>query len=274
MRSLTLSSRVKNAAIKVLGIVSSAFVNHPATNNVSPLIPIELTPADKPAFQSKIAPVLGSITARQKIASIYTYNGKVTGWKPDIPFLQYSFYNSVALTDSVVYLAGSGVEALSKRTGKRISQRWALGATPSSDVIEVNPKHRHVYIGGRFSTIYDGNNYYPIPFFIVRPYAEDIATTVEETPYVEIPRNYILHQNYPNPFNPTTRIEFEIPQKEHVKLTIYDILGREVMKLIDGEFNAGRYSVDVNMSGYPSGVYFYRLEAGKFTSVKKMMLIK
>lgn len=213
-------------------------------------------------------------SARQKIASIYTYNGKVTGWKPDIPFLQYSFYNSVALTDSVVYLAGSGVEALSKRTGKRISQRWALGATPSSDVIEVNPKHRHVYIGGRFSTIYDGNNYYPIPFFIVRPYAEDIATTVEETPYVEIPRNYILHQNYPNPFNPTTRIEFEIPQKEHVKLTIYDILGREVMKLIDGEFNAGRYSVDVNMSGYPSGVYFYRLEAGKFTSVKKMMLIK
>ncbi|CUS98464.1 T9SS type A sorting domain-containing protein [Candidatus Kryptobacter tengchongensis] len=88
------------------------------------------------------------------------------------------------------------------------------------------------------------------------------------------PSKFALYQNYPNPFNPATKIEFEIPQKEHVKLRIYDILGREVMKVFEDEISAGRYSISVDMSGYPSGVYFYRLEAGKFVSVKKMMLIK
>ncbi|MCX7761899.1 MAG: T9SS type A sorting domain-containing protein [Candidatus Kryptonium sp.] len=89
-----------------------------------------------------------------------------------------------------------------------------------------------------------------------------------------IPSKFALHQNYPNPFNPVTKIEFEIPQRENVKLVIYDVLGREVKRVIDGELDAGRYKVDVDMSDYSSGVYFYRLEAGKFSSIKKMMLLK
>lgn len=101
----------------------------------------------------------------------------------------------------------------------------------------------------------------------------DATTNVEEDKNI-IPNKFVLYQNYPNPFNPSTRIEFEIPQREHVKLTIHDILGREVMRIIDKEFGAGKYSVNVDMSGHPSGVYFYRLEAGRFVSVKKMMLIK
>ncbi|CUU06790.1 Por secretion system C-terminal sorting domain-containing protein [Candidatus Kryptobacter tengchongensis] len=213
-------------------------------------------------------------STRERIASIYTYNGKVTKWKPEIQSGSY-YYSSVALTDSVAYFAGSSVEALSKKTGKKVSREWQLRGHPTSTskVVEVNQKYRHVYIGGKFIDIFDGNNSYPIPFFIVRPYAEDIATAIEKTPHI-IPNNYQLYQNYPNPFNPATKIEFEIPQKEHVKLTIYDILGREVMKVFEDEISAGRYSISVDMSGYPSGVYFYRLEAGKFVSVKKMMLIK
>lgn len=213
-------------------------------------------------------------SVRQRIASIFVSNGRITGWKPDLN-LQYDYHNSVALTDSVIYFAGTTVEALSKKTGRRISTRWhRLNPSDFAMVVKVNPKYRHVYIGGNFNSVFDGSRNYPLSFFIVKPYAEDIATTIGETYHAEIPRNYKLYQNYPNPFNPSTKIEFEIPQREHVKLIIYDILGREITKVIDEEIDAGRHSVDIDMTGYPSGVYLYRLEAGRFVSVKKMMLIK
>ncbi|MEN3039261.1 MAG: T9SS type A sorting domain-containing protein [Candidatus Kryptonium sp.] len=99
------------------------------------------------------------------------------------------------------------------------------------------------------------------------------ATSVEKDDDI-IPSKFALYQNYPNPFNPSTKIEFEIPQREHIKLVIYDVLGREVKRVLDEEFDAGRYKVDVDLTGYSSGVYFYKIEAGKFISVKKMMLIK
>jgi ligand-binding sensor domain-containing protein len=89
-----------------------------------------------------------------------------------------------------------------------------------------------------------------------------------------IPSSFKLYQNYPNPFNPMTTIEFEIPEKASVKLIVYDILGREVGKLVDKELEPGRYKVNFDASELSSGVYFYRLEAGKFADVKKMLLVK
>ncbi|MBL7129425.1 MAG: T9SS type A sorting domain-containing protein [Ignavibacteria bacterium] len=93
----------------------------------------------------------------------------------------------------------------------------------------------------------------------------------------EIPTEYKLHQNYTNPFNPTTNIRFDIPRSSHVKLTIYDALGREVVALVNEKLSAGSYEVDWNGSGYPSGIYFYRFEVnnGKdFKQVKRMVLVK
>ncbi|CUU08034.1 Por secretion system C-terminal sorting domain-containing protein, partial [Candidatus Thermokryptus mobilis] len=90
----------------------------------------------------------------------------------------------------------------------------------------------------------------------------------------KFPEKYVLYQNYPNPFNPNTKIEFELPEKANIKLTINDILGREIEKLVDKEYNSGKYQVEFNGSNLPGGVYFYRLEAGKFVSVKKMILLK
>ncbi len=89
-----------------------------------------------------------------------------------------------------------------------------------------------------------------------------------------MPTSFKLYQNYPNPFNPTTTIEFDIPERTNVKLIICDILGREVEKLVDSELEPGRYKVNFNARDLSSGVYFYRLEAGKFIDVRKMILMK
>ncbi len=85
---------------------------------------------------------------------------------------------------------------------------------------------------------------------------------------------YKLLQNYPNPFNPSTKINFELKKESNVTLKIYDILGAEVATLVNGHKKAGRYSVKFNASNLASGIYFYRLNAGPFTAIKKMILIK
>jgi hypothetical protein len=90
-----------------------------------------------------------------------------------------------------------------------------------------------------------------------------------------LPKEYKLFQNYPNPFNPITKINYDLPKDSKVSLVIYDILGREIMRLINGEFKqAGSYIIDFNGSYLASGVYFYRIEAGSYIQVKKMLLIK
>jgi hypothetical protein len=88
------------------------------------------------------------------------------------------------------------------------------------------------------------------------------------------PTDYALLQNYPNPFNPVTVINYQLPKTSNVKLSIYNALGQEVSTLVNELQNAGDYKVEWNASAYPSGVYFYHLEAGSFVSNKKMMLIK
>jgi hypothetical protein len=90
----------------------------------------------------------------------------------------------------------------------------------------------------------------------------------------EIPKRFALYQNYPNPFNPSTTIEFKIPERTNVKLIVYDILGREIEILIDKELEPGKYRVNFSAGDLPSGIYFYRLEAGKFINVKRMVLVK
>ena len=94
------------------------------------------------------------------------------------------------------------------------------------------------------------------------------------------PQVYKLEQNFPNPFNPSTTIYYDLPQDSHVKIMIYDILGREVRSLVDEQESAGYQKVRFDIQGVASGVYFYRIQAeplngGKtFSNVKKMMVLK
>jgi hypothetical protein len=85
---------------------------------------------------------------------------------------------------------------------------------------------------------------------------------------------FALDQNYPNPFNPTTHLRFTIAELRFVSLKIYDVLGREVATLVDGEKKPGVYEMSFNASRLSSGVYYYRLSAGNYTEVKRMMLLK
>ena len=98
-----------------------------------------------------------------------------------------------------------------------------------------------------------------------------------------IPNGFVLSQNYPNPFNPSTSIKFSVPQKSIVIITIYNVLGEEISKLVNEEFSPGTYETNWNAANYPSGVYYYQLIAKPsdrlersdgYTETKKMVLIK
>ncbi|MBL8017852.1 MAG: T9SS type A sorting domain-containing protein, partial [Ignavibacteria bacterium] len=89
-----------------------------------------------------------------------------------------------------------------------------------------------------------------------------------------IPNVFALHQNYPNPFNPVTKIKFDIPKFANVTVKVYDVIGNEIAQVFAGDLAAGFYEADFNASSYASGVYFYKIDAGDFTSVKRMVLVK
>jgi len=90
----------------------------------------------------------------------------------------------------------------------------------------------------------------------------------------ETPTAFALGGNYPNPFNPTTQIQFALPEASHVRLVVYDLMGREVSRLVDRELGAGVHEATFDGQGLASGTYFYRIEAGSFMAVKQMILIK
>jgi len=95
-----------------------------------------------------------------------------------------------------------------------------------------------------------------------------------EAKYLDKAADYALEQNYPNPFNPTTTIKYSIADNQSVRLTVYDVVGREVAVLINETQRAGKYSVELNAANLSSGVYFYELRTGNQLFVKKMMLLK
>lgn len=90
----------------------------------------------------------------------------------------------------------------------------------------------------------------------------------------EIPKDFTLKQNYPNPFNPVTYIEFDIAEHSFVSLSIYDLSGREIEKLVNQKLAPGKFKADWNAENFSSGVYFYCLESGRFKDTKKLVLVK
>ena len=112
--------------------------------------------------------------------------------------------------------------------------------------------------------------------------------SVEEVSDEQRPNDFILSQNYPNPFNPSTTIKYSIPTSPQpspsqgegvreglvVSLKVYDILGREIATLVNKQQKAGYYEVNWNAANNSSGVYFYRIQAGEFVQIKKMILLK
>jgi hypothetical protein len=105
-----------------------------------------------------------------------------------------------------------------------------------------------------------------------RPLSELITSVYPLTG--EQPHEFVLHQNYPNPFNPSTTIRYELPKSANVRLSVYDMLGREVSVLVNERRDAGVHEVKFDAAGLSSGVYFYRMQAGDFTHTKRLLLLK
>lgn len=110
------------------------------------------------------------------------------------------------------------------------------------------------------------------PFSSAGHFTTGTLLAVKDVPSVL--RDYSLSQNYPNPFNPTTEINYQISVNSLVTLKVYDVLGREIRTLVNALRNAGAYTAQFDGTGLPSGVYFYRIRAGNFTDMKKLVLMK
>lgn len=109
------------------------------------------------------------------------------------------------------------------------------------------------------------------------PYSERRRFHIDRTSVEvaeEMPVEFSLRQNYPNPFNPSTTIEYALPQPSHVMLKVYDVLGNEVRTLVSDKQPAGHHRVELDAKDLPSGVYFYRIQAGEFAQTRKLTLLK
>lgn len=133
---------------------------------------------------------------------------------------------------------------------------WTVWVTDTKDTVQV-------------STYANTTGYAPI--FRTVNLKKLTPTSIEDN---NLPKEFSLSQNYPNPFNPSTVINFSLPQDAQVKLTVYDMLGREVAVMVNELRSAGTYSISVDGRSMASGIYVYRLEAGNRTFTRKMTLIK
>jgi hypothetical protein len=91
---------------------------------------------------------------------------------------------------------------------------------------------------------------------------------------LDVPVNFSVKQNFPNPFNPTTKIEFSIPSDNNVEIKVYNVIGMEVATILNERRQAGTHSIEFNASNLSSGIYFYKIVSGKYSEIKKMILLK
>ena len=109
--------------------------------------------------------------------------------------------------------------------------------------------------------------------------SQRVVTGVATHPVAKIPTKFALYQNHPNPFNPTTGIQYDVPRDAHVTIAVYNLLGQKIRTLVDAKLPAGSYRAiwdgrDAFGRQMATGVYIYRMEAGDFTAVRKMVLMK
>jgi hypothetical protein len=106
------------------------------------------------------------------------------------------------------------------------------------------------------------------------PGRDDLPGTAVETSHADFPAGFALYQNFPNPFNPETKIHYTLKNNGKVRLSVYDLTGREVAVLVDGVQNAGAHDAVFTGAGLVSGIYFYKLQTAEGVITKKMALVR
>jgi subtilase family serine protease len=129
---------------------------------------------------------------------------------------------------------------------------------------------------GRVLRLRDGGTGTNVPVEEGKPVvlANQINSFTIEQAAPELPTAYALNQNFPNPFNPSTMISFALPVAGHVKISVFNVLGQKLAELVNGDFEAGIHQVQFSGESLASGIYLYRMEAGSFVAVKKLLLMK
>jgi hypothetical protein len=210
-----------------------------------------------------------------------------------------SNYNaSMAVKDQNIYVVNDTAIFLSTDNGSN----WinSSNGLPSDDFSTIIVNGDNIFTACYYHGIYmstdNGANwaaintglpdYYVYSLFVNGPniYAGIRSSGVWRRPLSEItgiaetdktsPDQFLLEQNYPNPFNPVSKIKYSVPQHSQVIIKVLDILGNEIETLTNEEKSAGIYEISFNADHLPSGVYFYKMQAGQFIETKKMILLK
>ena len=178
----------------------------------------------------------------------------------DVPTLNPDFY-WINSNPPYVYMAGSQI-----RPDSTIELRLCEGEWFLQNPIWVNYQEYSVFPSDTTLIVTENDSSYYVEFTYRN------LTGISDN--IETPVSFNLNQNYPNPFNPATKIEFTLPQSDFVVLKVYDILGEEVATIVNDKLQAGKHTYQFDGSNRASGVYLYRITAGEFNQVKKMILIK
>lgn len=206
---------------------------------------------------------------------------------PSIVYRTISNYSSECMITSLSSVISKPTDLVLIARGNKAELRWIDNSENETGFIvqkKINNGSYNVvdtikttkYID---SLLVSGKNYYRVYAYNeigISPFSnvDSMYVAALDISNNEIPTGYNLFQNYPNPFNPTTKIKFGLPESAFVKLIIYDNLGREVKTLLDGELSAGFHEIEFNAGNLASGIYLYQMSTPKFTSTKKLILMK
>jgi hypothetical protein len=202
-------------------------------------------------------------------------------WSRDIFVLQTNFTGS-ALKYSTL-LGGSDQDRAFDIAVDRFDNIYVTGSTASFDFPTTPDAFDSTYHGGSYwgdAFVLKLNPTGSVLLYSTYLGGKSIFTPViSGDPQTQLPETCVLHQNYPNPFNPDTQIRYQIPQDSHVTLKIFNIIGQEIVTLVDDDLTAGSYTItwsgrDAQGSEVAAGIYFCNMKAGRFIQTRKMLLLQ
>lgn len=208
---------------------------------------------------------------KSEYSDIYNFS---TGF-PYIPFLSYPAHGegNISVLPTLSWYKDSTT------TSYQLQVAASRGFTPSDIVVDMQEIADTVFVLTEelekdyiyFWRVKASNEYGSSNWSEIRGFRTQKVTSVDD---VNNPSEYSLSQNYPNPFNPMTYISFTLPVHEYVTLIVHDIIGREILTIVNEKLSAGQYTVEFNANNLPSGLYIYRINTSEYVESKLMMFIK